>query len=126
MHKQGEHLSERILKSYVHYNTLDSSQASDFYQRLAAVTEALTDHVERLPGSQYRLKSGFYYACFRKFVRRCDWRIRQVKIVFARLLHTNPDMLETRFWNACESSCLRIAIDAIVGVCKRSHSCQEI
>jgi hypothetical protein len=56
---EGGTLRERILESYVHDGTLDLSAASDFYQRLAAVTEALTDHVQRLPGSQYKLKSGF-------------------------------------------------------------------
>lgn len=59
LRKQDEDLRERILESYVHDNILDLSTASDFYQRLVAVTEALTDHVERLPGSRYKLKSGF-------------------------------------------------------------------
>lgn len=43
----------------MHGNVLDLSKASDFYQRLAAVAEALADDVERLPGAQYKLKNGF-------------------------------------------------------------------
>lgn len=57
--KPSRDLRERILKSYVHDNVLDLSKASEFYQREAAVTESLVDCVERLPGSQYRLKDGF-------------------------------------------------------------------
>jgi hypothetical protein len=45
--------------TYIHGDVLDLSKASDFYQRQAAVAEALAGYVERLPGSKYRLKNGF-------------------------------------------------------------------
>jgi len=64
-HKLDQVLRERILKSYVHNNILDLSKASDFYQREAAVTEALADYVERLRGSQYKLKNGLD-TCFHR------------------------------------------------------------
>jgi hypothetical protein len=57
--KPGQNLREIILKSCVHGNVLDLSKASDFYQRKAAVAEALADYVERLPGQRYKLKNGF-------------------------------------------------------------------
>src|SRR4051812_21303397 len=52
-------LRERILECYVHGNVVDVSQASTFYQKEAAVVEVLTNYVEKLPGSQYKLKNGF-------------------------------------------------------------------
>jgi hypothetical protein len=45
--------------TYVHGDVLDLSKASDFYQWEAAVAEALDGYVERLRGSQYKLKNGF-------------------------------------------------------------------
>jgi hypothetical protein len=52
-------LANPTVYTYVHGAVLDLSKASDFYQREAAVAEALADYVERLPGSQYSLKNGF-------------------------------------------------------------------
>src|SRR5579859_3838959 len=55
----SQDLREKILDCYVHGNVLDVSQASTFYQKEAAVVEVLTNYVEKLPGSRYKLKNGF-------------------------------------------------------------------
>jgi hypothetical protein len=50
---------KKILDSYVQGNIIDLSKASSFFQKEAAVAEVLTDYVEKLPHSRYRLKNGF-------------------------------------------------------------------
>ncbi len=59
LQKSGQDLRQKLLKSYVHGNVIDLSNASDFYQREAAVAETLDDYVERLPSVKYKLKNGF-------------------------------------------------------------------
>jgi hypothetical protein len=55
----SQDLPKKLLHSYLHDNVLDLTKASDFYQKEAAVTEVLTNHIERLPQSRYKLKNGF-------------------------------------------------------------------
>jgi hypothetical protein len=57
--KFPHHVREKIPPPYVHGNVLDLSKASEFYRKEAAVAVALTDYVECLPRSRYRLKNGF-------------------------------------------------------------------
>lgn len=54
-----QYVREKILGLYVHEDVLNLSQASEFYQNEAAVAGALTDYVECLPGSRYKLKNDF-------------------------------------------------------------------
>jgi hypothetical protein len=47
-------------REYINANLIDLSQASNFYKKVAAVSEELTDrYVEHLDGDKYRLKNGF-------------------------------------------------------------------
>lgn len=52
-------MREKILVPYVSGNILDLSAASKFYQKQAEIALELIGQIESLPGSRYRLRTGF-------------------------------------------------------------------